>query len=95
MKYCDSAEARRASFTPIIASCEGIFDHQAMVYMKRLSTLLASKWEKSYSLVHGCSKQECKSVFYAPLAYVSEDQELNGEELELNMVLRYHCTLFE
>ena len=40
MKYCDSAEARRASFTPIIASCEGIFDHQALVYMKRLFTLL-------------------------------------------------------
>jgi len=45
MIYCDSVEARRASFTPIIASCEGIFDHQAMVYIKRLSTLLASKWE--------------------------------------------------
>ena len=56
MKYCDSAEARCASFTPIIASCEGIFDHQAMVDMKRLSTLLASKWEKSYSLVHGWLK---------------------------------------
>ena len=33
-------EARRASFTPIIALCEGIFDHQALAYMKRLSTLL-------------------------------------------------------
>ena len=32
MKYRDSAEARRASFTPIIALSEGIFDHQAMVY---------------------------------------------------------------
>ena len=34
-KYCQAAEARRASFTPIIASCEAIFDNEAEVYINR------------------------------------------------------------
>ena len=58
--FCDysneAAEVRRSTFTPIIASCEGIFDHEAQIYMKRMSTLLASKWGKSYSQVHGWLK---------------------------------------
>jgi len=55
-KYSEAAEVRRSTFTPIIASCEGIFDHEAQIYMKRMSTLLASKWGKSYSQVHGWLK---------------------------------------
>ena len=39
-KYNDAAESRRATFTPVIATCDGIFDHEAIAYMKRLSTLL-------------------------------------------------------
>ena len=44
-----AAEARRASFTPIIASCEAIFDCEAEVYFKRLATILSKKWDSSYS----------------------------------------------
>jgi len=55
-KYSEAAEVRRSTFTPIIASCEGIFDHEAQIYMKRMSTLLASKWGKSYSQFHGWLK---------------------------------------
>ena len=48
-KYCQAAEARRASFTPIIASCEAIFDNEAEVYFKRLATILSKKWSSNYS----------------------------------------------
>ena len=50
-KYCQAAEARRASFTPIIASCEAIFDNKAEVYLKRLATILSKKWDSCYSRV--------------------------------------------
>jgi len=55
-KYGPAAEDRRACFTPILATCEAIFDHEAIVYMKRLATLLASKWSKHYSQIYGWLK---------------------------------------
>ena len=48
-KYGPIAELKRASFTPIIATCEAIFDKEAEVYMKRLATLLSKKWKSNYS----------------------------------------------
>ena len=48
-KYSKAAFERRASFTPIIASCEAIFDKEAGVYFKRLATILSKKWKSSYS----------------------------------------------
>ena len=48
-KYCAAAESRRATFTPIIASCEAIFESEAEVYFKRLATILSKKWKSSYS----------------------------------------------
>ena len=41
-KYGLVAKDRRACFTPMLAICEAIFDHEA--YMKRLATSRASKW---------------------------------------------------
>ena len=55
-KYGLVVEDRRACFTPILATCEGIFDHEAIVYMKRLATLLATKWSKNYSQIYGWLK---------------------------------------
>ena len=48
-KYSKAASERRASFTPIIASCEAIFDKEALVYFKRLATIFSKKWKSSYS----------------------------------------------
>ena len=48
-KYCQAEEARRASFTPIIANCKAIFDNEAEVYFKRLATILSKKWSSNYS----------------------------------------------
>ena len=55
-KYGDIAEARRATFTPIIATCDAVFDHEAVTYFKRISTLLSSKWNQHYSQIHGWLK---------------------------------------
>ena len=50
-KYNTAAEACGSTFTPIIATCEAIFDTEAEVYIKRLASLLATKWKKSSSVV--------------------------------------------
>ena len=48
-KYSKAASERRALFTLIIASCEAIFDKEALVYFKRLATIFSKKWKSSYS----------------------------------------------
>ena len=40
-----------SSFTPVIATCEAIFDIEAEVYIKKLASLLAHKWKKGYSVI--------------------------------------------
>ena len=50
-KYCKAAAARRASFTPVIASCEAILDNEAEIYVKRLATIMSKNWKTSYSRV--------------------------------------------
>jgi hypothetical protein len=49
--YSEAAEARRASFTPIIATCDAVFDKEAELYFKRLAVHLSKKWDSSYSQV--------------------------------------------
>ena len=48
-KYGAIAASRRASFTPIIVTCEAIFDKEAETYLKRLATILSKKWNSSYA----------------------------------------------
>ena len=48
-KYDAIAASRRASFTPIIVTCEAIFDKEAETYLKRLATILSKKWNSSYA----------------------------------------------
>ena len=55
-KYGSAAEQRKATFTPVIATCEAIFDHEAEVYLKKISALLSSKWGTPYSQIHGWVK---------------------------------------
>ena len=35
----------------ILATCEPVFDFEAAVYIKKLASLLAHKWKKSYSVI--------------------------------------------
>ena len=48
-KYSKAASEKRASLMPIIASCEAIFNKEALVYFKRLATIFSKKWKSSYS----------------------------------------------
>ena len=55
---------RRASFTPIIATAEAIFDKEAEIYMKRLATIYCLKNGIPLTLKHFVTLEpECKSVF--------------------------------
>ena len=47
--YSNAAEARRASFTPFIATCDAVLDKEAEGYLKRLAILLSEKWDSPYS----------------------------------------------
>ena len=51
-KYGSAAKQRKATFIPVIATCEAIFDHEAEVYFKKMSALLSSKWGTPYSQIH-------------------------------------------
>ena len=52
-KYATACEERRASFTPICCSVDGVFGSEAEVFLKRLGENLAAKWNRGYSQVIG------------------------------------------
>ena len=45
--YSNAATARRASFTPFLATCNAVFDKDADLYIKRLAVLLSKKWKSN------------------------------------------------
>jgi hypothetical protein len=47
--YLEAAKARRATFTPILATCDAVFDKEAENYFKRLAIHLSKKWDSKYS----------------------------------------------
>ena len=47
--YASEVEHRRGSFTPVLATCEGILDREVEAYAKRLAQHLSRWWEKNYS----------------------------------------------
>ena len=47
--YLEAANARRATFTPILATCDAVFDKDAEIYFKRLAFHLSKKWNSHYS----------------------------------------------
>jgi hypothetical protein len=52
-KYLEACLERRRHFTPFVVSADGMIGKEAKVMMKRLSALLAEKWQKPYSEVCG------------------------------------------
>ena len=52
-KYCDAAEVRRASFTPLVVSVDGVLGWEAECFIKLLAEKIAIKWKKSYPEVAG------------------------------------------
>ena len=51
--YLETATARRASFSPFIATCDAVLDREAEGYIKRLAVVLSEKWSSPYSRVVG------------------------------------------
>ena len=47
--YHSALEDRRGNFIPIVLSVNGLMQHKALHFVKRLSTNLASRWEKPFS----------------------------------------------
>jgi hypothetical protein len=52
-KYLEACLAQRRHLTLCVASTDGPFGKRANILLKKLSALLADKWEKSYSQVRG------------------------------------------
>ena len=50
-KYSAAAAARRAHFTPLCFSVDGLAGSEAGCFIKRIATGLSSKWERNYSEV--------------------------------------------
>ena len=51
--YSNTAEQRRASFNPFIATCDAVLDNNAESYIKRLASHLSNKWNTSLPRVTG------------------------------------------
>ena len=52
-KYSEAAALRRASFTPLVVSVDGVLGREASFFIKQLAQKLAHKWDKSNSEVLG------------------------------------------
>ena len=52
--YSKAAEAKRATFTPFIATCDAALDKEAETYIKHLASLLSKKWKCSDAQTVGC-----------------------------------------
>ena len=52
-KYLQACQDRRAMFTPLCVSVDGMLGSEAAFFVKRMSDFLAAKWERSYSVVSG------------------------------------------
>ena len=52
-KRNDAAEARRASFTPLVVSVDGVLGREAECFIQLLADKIALKWKKTYAEVAG------------------------------------------
>jgi hypothetical protein len=50
-KYLEACLEQRRHFTPCMVSTDGLLGREAKTLLKKLSSVLAEKWEKSYSEV--------------------------------------------
>ena len=48
-KYNPICERRHSSFTPLCVTVDGLMGTEMLIFLKRLSDTLSSKWERPYS----------------------------------------------
>ena len=51
-KYSLACQSRRASFTPLVVSVDGVLAPEAKYLVRRLSDTLSFKWEQPFSVVN-------------------------------------------
>jgi hypothetical protein len=52
-KYLEACLEQRWHFSPLVASMDGLLGKEARTLLKKMSALLAEKWEKPYSEICG------------------------------------------
>jgi hypothetical protein len=52
-KYLEACLEQRPHFSPFVVSTDGLLGKESRTYFKKLSMLLAEKWEKPYSEICG------------------------------------------
>jgi hypothetical protein len=52
-KYIEACLEQRRHFSPFVASTDGLLGKESRTLLKKLSVLLAEKWEKPYSEICG------------------------------------------
>ena len=52
-KYLKACLEQRRHFSPFVASTDGLLGKESRTLLKKLSALLAEKWEKPYSEICG------------------------------------------
>ena len=52
-KYLQACQDRRATYTPLCVSVDGMLGSEAKFFVRRLGDFLAAKWERPYSVVMG------------------------------------------
>ena len=52
-KYSAACRAQRHTFTPLVYSTDGMLGKEAQAATKRLASILAAKWKRTYSEICG------------------------------------------
>jgi hypothetical protein len=52
-KYREACDNRRASFTPLVMSVDGILAKEAQIFLSRTAECLSERWQKPYGMVMG------------------------------------------
>jgi hypothetical protein len=52
-KYLEACLKQRQHFSPFLVSTDGLLGKESQTWLKKLSVLLAEKWEKPYSEICG------------------------------------------
>ena len=53
LKYSQACQNRRATFTPLVLSVNGMMGCEAAAFFRQIADLLSAKWDRDFGLVMG------------------------------------------
>ena len=91
-RYLQHCTDRHRSFTPLVFSVDGLFSSECLAAVRRLSFLLAEKWNRKYSVVCGyvrarlqitlvCASGRCLRAERSPIWRAHQPRWENGDGL--------------